>query len=69
MNIQFSSSLFSSLVLCEHGIDELWKNFLDSPTYIFGSTYNFSSKLVYLYFFVVVCIGSSVTSPNIALGT
>lgn len=52
----------------EHGIDKLWNNFLDSPTYIFGSSWNVSSKFIHLYSFVVY-VGFSMTSPNIVLET
>ena len=51
----------ASLVAHESGSD-----FLDSHASIFGSTWNVSSGFVHLYLFV--CVGCSMTSPNMALG-
>lgn len=68
MNIQLSTGVLSSVQFREHGVDQLWNNFVDAPAYVFGSRCSVSSEFVHLNS-LVVCVGFSVTLPNIVLGT
>lgn len=68
MNIQLSSRGLPSVQFREPGVDELWNNFVDAPACVFGSRCSVSSEFVHLNS-LVVCVGFSVTLPNIGLGT
>lgn len=67
MNIQLSSGTLSSMELRERGIDESCSHFLISLPVSFVLL-GMSPPSLFTPIFFFVCIGFSVTLPNMALG-